>query len=32
MKEYGPFKESQNVELPAKVAKLFISRKIAKEQ
>ena len=32
MKEYGPFKEGQVVELPAKVSKLFISRKIAKEK
>ena len=31
MKEYGPFKEGQKVELPAKVSKLFITRKIAKE-
>ncbi len=32
MKEYGPFKSGQVVELPAKIAKLFISRKIAEEK
>ena len=32
MKEYGPFKEGQVVELPSKVSKLFITRKIAKEK
>jgi len=32
MKEYGPFSEGQSVELPAKVAKLFVSRKIAEEK
>lgn len=31
MKEYGPFKEGESVSLPEKVAKLFIKRKIAKE-
>ncbi len=31
MLEYGPFKEGENVSLPQKVAKLFITRKIAKE-
>lgn len=31
MKEYGPFKEGDEVLLPEKVAKLFITRKIAKE-
>ena len=28
MKEYGPFKKDENVELPFKIAKLFISRKL----
>ncbi len=28
MKEYGPFKKEQTVELPSKIAKLFVSRKI----
>jgi len=32
MKEYGPFKEGQTVELPSKVSKLFITRKIAEEK
>ena len=32
MKEYGPFSDGQVVELPAKVARLFISRKIAEEK
>lgn len=32
MKEYGPFSEGQGVDLPAKVARLFISRKIAEEK
>ena len=32
MKEYGPFADGQVVELPAKVAKLFITRKIAEEK
>ena len=32
MKEYGPFSEEQLVELPSKVARLFISRKIAEEK
>ena len=32
MKEYGPYSESQEVELPSKVAKLFIARKIAQER
>ncbi len=31
MKEYGPFKEGDLVSLPEKVAKLFITRKIAKD-
>jgi len=31
MKEYGPFKEGETVELPAKVARLFVTRKIAEE-
>jgi DNA replication initiation complex subunit (GINS family) len=31
MKEYGPFKEGDTVSLPEKVAKLFITRKIAKD-
>lgn len=31
MKEYGPYQEGQEVELPSKVARLFITRKIAKE-
>ena len=30
MKEYGPFSKGDKVELPDKVAKLFISRKLAK--
>ncbi len=29
MKEYGPFNEGQTVELPNKVAKLFLDRKLA---
>jgi len=32
MKEYGPYSEGQEVELPSKVAKLFITRKIAEER
>jgi DNA replication initiation complex subunit (GINS family) len=32
MKEYGPFSEGQSVELPNKVARLFITRKIAEEK
>ncbi len=32
MKEYGPFSSGQNVELPQKVAKLFVSRKLAQEK
>ena len=32
MKEYGPFKKGEIVEVPAKVSKLFITRKIAKEK
>jgi DNA replication initiation complex subunit (GINS family) len=32
MKEYGPFTSGQVVELPAKVARLFITRKIAEEK
>jgi DNA replication initiation complex subunit (GINS family) len=31
MKEYGPFVDGQSVELPAKVARLFVTRKIAEE-
>jgi hypothetical protein len=31
MKEYGPFSEGDEVELPEKVAKLFVTRKLAKE-
>lgn len=31
MKEYGPFKKEQTIELPSKIAKLFISRKIGKK-
>ena len=30
MKEYGPFKRDETVELPFKIAKLFISRKLGK--
>jgi DNA replication initiation complex subunit (GINS family) len=32
MKEYGPFKKGDVVEVPAKVSKLFIARKIAQEK
>ncbi len=32
MKEYGPFAEGASVELPAKVARLFVTRKIAEEK
>jgi DNA replication initiation complex subunit (GINS family) len=32
MKEYGPFSEGQKVELPTKIARMFISRKIAEEK
>ncbi len=32
MKEYGPFKENQTVELPPKIAKLFVSRNLGKMQ
>jgi len=32
MKEYGPFSEGQTVQLPQKIAKLFITRKIAEEK
>jgi DNA replication factor GINS len=32
MKEYGPFKEGDIVELPSKVSKLFLTRKIAEKQ
>ena len=32
MKEYGPFSEGLIVDLPAKVARLFITRKIAEEK
>jgi hypothetical protein len=28
MKEYGPFKKGEEVSLPYKIAKLFVSRKI----
>ncbi|PJA19213.1 MAG: hypothetical protein COX63_01710 [Candidatus Diapherotrites archaeon CG_4_10_14_0_2_um_filter_31_5] len=31
MKEYGPFKKNETVELPPKIAKLFISRKIGEK-
>jgi DNA replication initiation complex subunit (GINS family) len=31
MKEYGPFSEGDELELPEKVAKLFVTRKLAKE-
>jgi len=31
MKEYGPFSDGDTVELPEKVAKLFIMRKLARE-
>jgi DNA replication initiation complex subunit (GINS family) len=31
MKEYGPFSEGQVVDLPSKVARLFVTRKIAQE-
>jgi len=32
MKEYGPFSDGQSVELPSKVARLFVARKIAEEK
>ena len=32
MKEYGPFSEGQKVDLPTKIARMFISRKIAEEK
>lgn len=32
MKEYGPFKKDDVVEIPVKVAKVFLARKIAEEQ
>ncbi|MFA6268972.1 MAG: hypothetical protein WCW13_02025 [archaeon] len=32
MKEYGPFSSDQFVELPAKIARLFVTRKIAEEK
>ncbi|MEW6294863.1 MAG: hypothetical protein AB1467_01035 [Candidatus Diapherotrites archaeon] len=32
MKEYGPYKKGQTVELPQKIAKLFIARKIGKKE
>jgi len=32
MKEYGPFSEGQSVSLPSKVARLFVTRKIAEEK
>ncbi len=31
MKEYGPFKKTETVKLPAKIAKLFVSRKIGEK-
>ena len=31
MKEYGPFSEGQVIELPEKIAKLFISRKLGEK-
>jgi len=31
MKEYGPFKKNETVELPPKIAKLFVSRKIGEK-
>jgi len=31
MKEYGPFSEGQNVELPTKIASLLVSRKLAEK-
>ncbi|MBU2099677.1 hypothetical protein KKG83_00855 [Candidatus Micrarchaeota archaeon] len=31
MKEYGPFKKNDKVELPPKIAKLFVSRKIGEK-
>lgn len=32
MKEYGPFVDGQTVDLPAKIARLFVTRKIAQEK
>ncbi|MCX6804260.1 MAG: hypothetical protein NTY48_06895 [Candidatus Diapherotrites archaeon] len=32
MKEYGPFMEDETVELPSKVARLFVTRKLAEEK
>ena len=32
MKEYGPFSEGQSVELPSKIARMFVTRKIAEEK
>ncbi|MFA5931291.1 MAG: hypothetical protein WC821_03185 [archaeon] len=32
MKEYGPFVDGQMVDLPAKIARLFVTRKIAEEK
>jgi len=32
MKEYGPFVEGEKVELPSKIARLFVTRKIAEEK
>jgi len=32
MKEYGPFSEGQSVSLPPKIAKLFVTRKLAEEK
>ncbi len=32
MKEYGPFKKDEKIELPPKIAKLFVSRKIGKKE
>jgi DNA replication initiation complex subunit (GINS family) len=32
MKEYGPYREGEQVELPPRIAKLLVSRKIAEEK
>jgi hypothetical protein len=32
MKEYGPFAKDEAVELPKKIAQLFLSRKLAEEK
>jgi DNA replication initiation complex subunit (GINS family) len=32
MKEYGPFSENQTVDLPSKIARMFITRKLAEEK